>query len=92
MFKPQPQAGALLFCGYLGYLCYSIHQCQEGPLHHLEEKTVLKQYSQLKWFVTWAVRKGYTKQDYIIQYKVKFKIVQKPVIFLTKEELLKVYN
>lgn len=59
---------------------------------NLEEKTVLKQYSQLKWFVTWALRKGYTKQDYILKYKVKFKIVQKPVIFLTKEELLKVYN
>lgn len=58
----------------------------------LEEKTVQKQYTMLKWFITWAVRKDYTKQDYILRYKVKFKILQKPVIFLTKEELLKVYN
>lgn len=58
----------------------------------LEEKTVQKQYSMLKWFITWAVRKGYTRQDYIIRYKPKFKVLQKPVIFLTKEELLKVYN
>lgn len=46
----------------------------------------------LKWFITWALRKGYTKQDYINRYKVKFKVLQKPVIFLTKEELLRVYN
>ena len=58
----------------------------------LEEKTVQKQYTMLKWFITWALRKGYTKQDYINRYKVKFKVLQKPVIFLTKEELLKVYN
>ena len=29
--------GLCSFCGYLGYSGYSIHQCQEGPLHHLEE-------------------------------------------------------
>lgn len=59
---------------------------------NLEEKTVQKQYTMLKWFVTWALRKGYTKQDYINRYKVKFKVLQKPVIFLTKEELMKVFN
>lgn len=32
---------------------------------NLEEKTVQKQYTMLKWFITWAVRKQYTKQDYI---------------------------
>lgn len=58
----------------------------------LEEKTVQKQYKLLKWFITWAVRKGYTKQDYIINHKAKFKVLQKPVIFLTKDELLKVFN
>ena len=44
---------------------------------NLEEKTVQKQY---------------TKQDNINRYKVKFKILQKPVIFLTKEQLLKLYK
>lgn len=59
---------------------------------NLEEKTVQKQYTMLKWFITWAVRKEYTKHDYINRYKVKFKILQKPVIFLTKEQLLKLYK
>lgn len=58
----------------------------------LQEKTVQKQYTMLKWFITWAVRKEYTKQDYINRYKVKFKVLQKPVIFLTKEELIKIYE
>lgn len=31
----------------------------------MEEKTVQKQYSNLKWFLNWAIRKGYTKQDFI---------------------------
>lgn len=59
---------------------------------NLEEKTVQKHFSNLKWFLNWAIRKGYTKQDSINRYRVKFKILQKPVIFLTKEELLKLYT
>lgn len=59
---------------------------------NLEEKTVQKHFSNLKWFLNWAIRKGYTKQDFINRYKVKFKVLQKPVIFLTKEELMKLYN
>lgn len=59
---------------------------------NLEEKTVQKHFSNLKWFLNWAIRKGYTKQDFINRYKVKFKVLQKPVIFLTKEELLKLYQ
>ena len=39
---------------------------------NLEEKTVQKHFSNLKWFLNWAIRKGYTKQDFINRYKVKF--------------------
>lgn len=58
----------------------------------LEEKTVHKHYTNLKWFLNWAIRKGYTKEDTVNRYKPKFKMLKKPVIFLTKEELLKLYN
>lgn len=58
----------------------------------LEEKTVQKHFSQLKWFLNWAIRKGYCKQESINKYRPKFKVLQKPVIFLTKEELLKLYR
>ena len=59
---------------------------------NMEEKTAQKQFSSLKWFLNWAIRKGYTSQDYINRYKAKFKILDKPVIFLTKEELLKLFH
>ena len=58
----------------------------------LEEKTVQKQFNNLKWFLNWAIRKGYCKEEYINKYRPKFKVLEKPVIFLTKEELLKLYN
>lgn len=59
---------------------------------NLEEKTVEKQYKCLKWFLNWALRKRYTTQNTITIIRPKFKVLEKPVIFLTKEELLKVYN
>ena len=58
----------------------------------LEEKTAQKNFSCLKWFLKWAIRKGYCTNTYINIYKAKFKILEKPVIFLTKEELIKLYN
>lgn len=59
---------------------------------NLEEKTVEKQYKNLKWFLNWALRMHYTTQNTISIFRPKFKVLEKPVIFLTKEELLKVYN
>ena len=58
----------------------------------LEEKSVLKHFSNLRWFLYWAIRKGYTQEDTIKRYRPKIKVLQKPVIFLTKEELLHLYN
>ena len=58
----------------------------------LEEKTVQKQFSCLKWFLNWAIRKGYCTEETVNKYRPKFKVLEKPVIFLTKEELLKLYN
>ena len=59
---------------------------------NLEEKTVQKQFNNLKWFLNWAIRKGYCEESYINKYRPKFKVLEKPVIFLTKEELLQLYN
>ena len=58
----------------------------------MEEKTVQKHYGNLRWYLNWAVRKGYCKESEVSKYKPKFKVIEKPVIFLTKEELLKLYN
>ena len=58
----------------------------------LEDNSVRKQYKNLLWFVNWALRKGYTHQDTVTRYKPKFKVVEKPIIFLDKEELTTLYN
>lgn len=58
----------------------------------MEEKTVQKHYLNLRWFLNWALRKRYATEKEIGKVQPKFKVIEKPVIFLTKEELLKLYN
>ena len=72
--------------GLISYIAYL------RTTRNMEEKTVQKQYAYLKWFFNWAIRKGYTKEDTITRFKPKFKVLDKPVIFLTKDELLKLYE
>lgn len=57
----------------------------------MSEKTVQKHYSNLMWFLGWCARKGYYKGD-IHSFKPKFKVIPPPVIFLTKEELMRLYH
>lgn len=59
---------------------------------NLEEKSVQKHFNNLRWFLYWALRKNYTKEDTIKRYRPKFKVLEKPVIFLTKDELLRLYH
>lgn len=59
---------------------------------HLQEISVKKQYKNLVWLMNWALRNKYTTQDDIKRYRPKFKLIQKPVIFLTREELMRVYH
>ena len=65
---------------------------KNNPPQGLEEKTAQKHYSNLKWFLNWAIRKGACTEKAILAYRPKFKVLAKPVVFLTREELLKLYN
>jgi len=58
----------------------------------MEEKTVQKHYLNLRWFINWAVRKGFASEREIGKVQPKFKVIEKPVIFLTKDELLKLFK
>ena len=58
----------------------------------LEESSVEKVYKNLTWFLRWAIRNKYTEVRDAMDYQPVFKKVKKPVIFLTKEELDKVFN
>ncbi len=53
----------------------------------MRNSTISKQLAFLKWYLRWALRKGYTTNSDFELYKPKIKSVQKRVIFLTQEEL-----
>ena len=58
----------------------------------MQDSTALKQYLNLRWFLRWAVRNGYVPEERIGRVSPKFKLIRKPVIFLGKEELLRLYH
>lgn len=58
----------------------------------LEESTVKKNYQLLRWFLLWAQRGGYIRESAIQTYRPKFKLVAKPVIYLTGSELARLYQ
>lgn len=72
--------------GINGIIDYFRRQCG------MEELTLRKEYRYLKWWLTWCYKKGYTTENAIEDYRPKFRIIDKPVIFLTKEELMTLYH
>jgi len=63
-------------------------------VNYLREKgmrnsTIGKQLGILKWFLRWAVKKGYTSNTTFNQFRPKLKTISKKVIFLNWEELTK---
>ena len=72
--------------GINAFVRYLRTTCQMG------ENTVQKHYLNLRWFLGWAIRTGAAKESQIGKVQPKFKIIDKPVIFLTKDELLKLYS
>lgn len=85
-FRPDALLDYFNEAGLIAYVAFLRTTC------NMEERTVEKQYAYLKWFMNWAIRKGYTKETTINTYKPKFKVLEKPVIFLTKDELLTLYR
>lgn len=58
----------------------------------MEEKTVKKHFFYLRWFLNWCIKNGVCSESQISKHTPKFKVVDKPVIFLTVDELNKLYN
>lgn len=56
------------------------------------EVTVKKHFTNLKWFLGWAIRKGYCKELAIEKAAPRFKVISKPIIFLTPDELQQLYR
>ena len=58
----------------------------------MQESSCRKQFKNLRWFLLWAIRKGFTQETAVLSYRPKFKVVEKPVIFLSPDELSRLYH
>lgn len=58
----------------------------------LRNSTIGKQIGFLKWFLRWAVKKGYNKTTDFVSFKAKLKTAETRVVFLKWDELMTVYN
>ena len=72
--------------GLVYFIDYLRNECRMG------ENTIRKHFANLRWFLNWAIRRGYCTEEAIKRYRPKFKIIEKPVIFLTKDELIRLYK
>ena len=59
---------------------------------NFRESTCAKQLALLKWYLRWAVRKGFCVSREFENFSPKFKQTQKPVIFLNWDELMRVWT
>ena len=58
----------------------------------LSDSTAQENYKKLRWFLRWCTKNGYCNRGAFEEYRPKFKLVSKPVVFLTRPELLRLYN
>lgn len=54
--------------------------------------SISKELSLLRWYLGWCVERGYTQSVSFRSYRARLKDTKKPVIFLDKKELLKLYD
>jgi len=54
--------------------------------------SVTKELSLIRWYLNWAADRGFHSNMVFKRYRAKLKDTKKPVIFLTNEELLKLYS
>ena len=59
---------------------------------HMLDVSIRKELSLLRWYLGWCVDKGYTTNLTFSKYRARLKDTKKPVIFLEKDELLKLYG
>lgn len=85
-FNPNPVFEDFNEEGLIQYVAYFLAK------NDMRNSTVTKQLSFLKWFLRWTTKKGYNTNTDYINFNLKLRSSEKKVIFLTKDELLKVYE
>lgn len=69
-----------------------LHNVQLGSETGMRNTTIKKQLGFLKWFLRWAMNKGYTTETSFLTFKPKLTTTENKVIFLDWDELMTVYN
>ncbi len=64
----------------------------EGAELKMKDVSVQKDLKMLKWFFKRATKRGAKVPPDYIDYRPKFKLIDKEIVFLTWDELLKLYN
>lgn len=62
------------------------------PHKNYNNKSILKNIENLKWFLRWAKHKGYHNNYKYEDFSISLKTPTNPVIFLTWAELMEMYN
>lgn len=58
----------------------------------MENTSIKKMLSDMRWFFRWLKNKGYDLPDSALAFKLRLKETPKPIIYLTWEELMKVWE
>lgn len=59
---------------------------------HFRNSTVQKEIRLIRWFLRWAEKHGRNKLTDYQNYRPKMKIARNQIVFLTREELMKLYS
>lgn len=78
--------------GMVEFVNYLRESNPDKDKREMDEKTVRKHFANLRWFLNWCIKRGICSDSQVSHYKPKFKVVDKQVIFLTVDELNKLYN
>lgn len=84
-FSPELQFADLNVQGITSYVNFLVER-------GMANRTALRTITTLKTFLSWCVSHGYSNDTEFKKFKPHLKTVPKTVIFLTWEELIKVYN
>lgn len=85
-FEDLTQNGLSKFVDYLQTI--QVNSKKKG----LKNSSIRKNLDNLKWFLRWATNKGYNKEMSFTTFQPKLKEVKNEIVYLTWEELIKVYN
>lgn len=76
------------------FVAHQMKNCvsKSNPNQNYNNRSILKNLENLKWFLRWAKQKGYHHNTEYEDFSVSLKSPANPVIFLTWDELMTIYN